>query len=548
MRASSAGQRRRLSQLLLGAGVVALLFALLEGGLRLARLGDDTRTSILAYQEVYLPALVPDELPDGTPVWRTWDPRVPFQCVPRAKAPNALRVFTFGGSAMAGLGFSPNVTVARHLEELLARSHPDRVVEVVNLGLVAIASKQVRLLVEDAVAHYDPDLVVVYSGNNEFLEVHAEKYAAVHATTLSRVRAALSDTNLVRLLQRARSGPPGPADLPDRNFETAEEERLTQARIIEDIEVREDEVAATIAAYAANLAAMVDAARAHGVPIVLCSVAVNWEWSGREDTRLGWLASGPGAPRTPQDALPAVEAELASFDGSPTERWTLLHRRAELLAACGERGAAEVAYRAALDADPHMRRATGRHAAAVARVAAEHGAVFLDTIEALATLGAERRLVGFEDFYDYVHFTPHGAAAVACAVFERSRTIDALRGTALELQAYPAEHAAEVAARTRDYLDGRRFLGIGGDPGRVTERDLWKYDKLLIALDERIAADPADALSLAYRGLARSFRQDGARGAARDLRRALELGLDEPGLRETLARLEATRRLAPRGE
>ena len=60
----------------------------------------------------------PDARPDGTPTWRTWDPRLPFQAVPREKAPNALRVFVFGGSATAGLGYSPNVTFARRLEDL----------------------------------------------------------------------------------------------------------------------------------------------------------------------------------------------------------------------------------------------------------------------------------------------------------------------------------------------------------------------------------------------------------------------------------------------
>ncbi len=66
------------------------------------------------------------------------DVRLPYQTIRQDKPENALRIFTFGGSATAGLGYSPNVTFARHLERLLEMAQPDRVVEVVNLGIVAL--------------------------------------------------------------------------------------------------------------------------------------------------------------------------------------------------------------------------------------------------------------------------------------------------------------------------------------------------------------------------------------------------------------------------
>jgi len=165
---------------------VVLLFAVLEGSLRLVGIGAaDPQFSRLKYQQIPIPILEPGARPDGSPVLRTNDVRLPYQSILRAKPPGSLRVFTFGGSATAGLGFSPNVTFARQLSRMLAQAYPDRPVEVMNLGIVALASNQVKQIVADAVRGYEPDLLVVYSGNNEFLEVHAEKYAQAHATWLS---------------------------------------------------------------------------------------------------------------------------------------------------------------------------------------------------------------------------------------------------------------------------------------------------------------------------------------------------------------------------
>ena len=89
---------------------------------------------------------------------------------------------TLGGSSTAGLGYSPNVTFARYLERMARAALPGARVEVLNLGIVALATKQEKLLVAEVCRNYDPDVVIVYAGNNEFLEIHAQKYAEVHAS------------------------------------------------------------------------------------------------------------------------------------------------------------------------------------------------------------------------------------------------------------------------------------------------------------------------------------------------------------------------------
>ena len=135
--------------------LLLVLLAALEGGLRLAGADLYRRTSILEYQEVYPPALHLDQRPDGLVIRRPRDPRIHWTAVPARKEAGTLRVVCFGASAVAGLGYSPNVTFPRQLEDLLAEGYPGRNIEVLNLGVVATAAKQIRILVEDTLRYVE---------------------------------------------------------------------------------------------------------------------------------------------------------------------------------------------------------------------------------------------------------------------------------------------------------------------------------------------------------------------------------------------------------
>jgi lysophospholipase L1-like esterase len=518
--------------------VFALMLAGLEGALRVLGVGAPVpeTASRLTYQHVELPVLVPDTRPDGTAILRTRDPRLPYQSVLRDKPENALRVVVFGGSAAAGLGFSPNASFARHLERMLERAHPERTVELLNLGIVALASQQVKLLVEDVCAGFAPDVIIVYSGNNEFLELHAEKYARVHAGFTSRVVDLLGRTHLYRLVARAAAGPPSTPSLAGLS---PEERRLSQDEIVRDIETTPAEIEAAVERYAANLAAMVESARSRGTGILVATVASNWRWRGRDDLPEDWLDEL--APPSPGDgryaaALKALDAKLSSSSARERHEW--LFRRAVVHEALGNLAAARDDYRAAMNADPHLRRALDAMNARVLALDAPS----VDVVEALARRAPDG-IVGFDVLYDYVHFTPRGAVLVAAALFdelEHAGLTPAAPG--FDSGAYVEEQLALLEGIHADFPGVGEWLGFGFGPAGISDRDLWKYDSFLAELDARIERDPADAQARLYRGNARSFQQDGAAGAAEDYRAALEAG-GPPAARNNLDALLAERRL-----
>lgn len=543
--------RKALSLVAALAAALALL-VLLELGLRLAGIGSSGADSKLKYQHVFLPVMQPDVAADGRAILRTVDPRLPYQQVSEPKDPLAQRVYFFGGSAMAGLGFSPNVTVARQFERIAGPClAPDRALEVVNLGTVALPLEKVRLLVEDVLAHGAPDLLVVSAGNNEFLELHAEKYALVGASPFGRLAALVADTNLYRLIRP----PPAvaPEDLVDANAGLEQNDaRVSEDRMIEEVEVSQAEIAAVHARYEEDLTAIARAAREAGVPLVLMTEAVNWEWLGREDLPARWpseLVPGWKVEDGWSEVMSALNERIAN--DAQDERYQWSYRRALAYRAQGDLKHARSDYRAALNTDPHLRRATDDMANYVRRVAGREGAILVDTIVSFVSTAHEGGIVGFEYFYDYVHFTPRGAALAAGALV-RGLVDEGLlpRSCAESAQESDSAHAEAAGpvppGGLPDFLRVEEWRGLGLEPARVLDRDLWKYNAAVAELEAHLALHPDDWRALVYRGNAAFFRQDGAADAERDWKRALELGGDEQAIGRNLELLAAQAR--PKGD
>src|SRR5204862_4402583 len=66
-----------------------------------------------------------------------------------------------------GWPFGPEFAFPRFLHDRLAAAFPDRYVEVVNCGVNAVASWDVRRVLEEIV-RYGPDVVIVYTGHNDW--------------------------------------------------------------------------------------------------------------------------------------------------------------------------------------------------------------------------------------------------------------------------------------------------------------------------------------------------------------------------------------------
>ena len=85
------------------------------------------------------------------------------------KAPGSFRIFCLGGSTVQGRPYQPATAFSQWLQLGLQAAEPSRQWEVVNCGGVSYASYRLVPILEEVLG-YHPDLVILYTGHNEFLE------------------------------------------------------------------------------------------------------------------------------------------------------------------------------------------------------------------------------------------------------------------------------------------------------------------------------------------------------------------------------------------
>ncbi|MEZ5973975.1 MAG: hypothetical protein R3E96_03765 [Planctomycetota bacterium] len=344
----------------------------------------------------------------------------------------------------------------------------------------------------------------------------------------------LTRSALVRGLERAIKGPPEPKDLPDRRH--ARERSLTQSEIIEDVRLSAEQIDAVLTEYTDNLRAAARACKQADVPVLVCTVAVNWLWSGKREREYPWQGDRAAA------GARLAELRAAGPVNDARAAWLDLVETADVQGFLGESEAAAATLREALERDPHQRRATVAQGERLVRGLAEDGFQAFDTTEALQR-SEGRTAIGFDIFYDYVHFTPYGAARLAELMAREVLRREGL-GTAspAAMDGYAQTYGQEVEhqagqASAPDFLEPDRFLGIGFDAGRLTSTDLWKYEATQEELERRVQESPGDATAWVYLGDLLSFRQGQEEAAKKAWERAKEAGFDAPWLAGALQEL-----------
>ena len=81
------------------------------------------------------------------------------------------RILVFGASAAYGEMFGPLTAFPGQAEARLRKANPEHP-EVLNLAHGGMGSQQVSEMVFRALENDNPDLIVVYTGNNEYHELH----------------------------------------------------------------------------------------------------------------------------------------------------------------------------------------------------------------------------------------------------------------------------------------------------------------------------------------------------------------------------------------
>ena len=189
---------------------------------------------------------------------------------PVKKEANVQRIFCIGGSTTQGEPYKPPTAYPEWMRLNLKLIAPDQKWEVINCGGLSYASyRMLPILIE--VLRYQPDLVVIECGHNEFLE---KRDLSGWRESPSRVALAMNVLRNSRVVQLASSCNAYISQTQSGAFMKTRLEREVDALLDDhgglDKYHRDDlEVDAVVKSMHWNVEAMVDACKRQGVPILL---------------------------------------------------------------------------------------------------------------------------------------------------------------------------------------------------------------------------------------------------------------------------------------
>jgi tetratricopeptide (TPR) repeat protein len=403
-----------------------LFFGLLEAGLRLGGYGYPTGFFI-----------GPDA--NGTCTtndrfgWRFFPRslnRDPHPCVLSAKPAGSVRIFVLGSSAAMGTP-DPSFSFGRILEVMLRQQYPGTQFEVVNGAMTAINSYAALEIARDCAAR-EPDLFVVYMGNNEVTGPYGPGTVFQQwSPNLRMVRASLwaKSTRVGQLLGDVAGCFRGNEGTPDHwrgmemflnNPVTADDPRLP----------------AVYDNYRRNLTDICGIARRARAAVVLSTVAVNLrdcppfaslhrsDLTAEDLAKWQLMYKAGGELEASNRWLEAVERyEVAA---KIDDRFAELHFRiGQCLMLAGRVAEARARFESARDLDVLRFRADSRTNAIIRDVAGEQkgaGVRFADAERALAQSDPDSKgISGGDLFYEHVHLTFAGNYLLARSVLDQVR-------------------------------------------------------------------------------------------------------------------------------
>ncbi len=434
--------RRRLWAFRLVALVAAPLVTLLllEFGLRVVGYGFPTS------------AMIPCRI-DGKPAycdnfqlaWRFFPPAMARQAnafaFPAVKAANTRRIFILGSSAAAGTP-DGSYSFGRILEAMLRRQYPQMNFEVITAAMPAINSHVVRLIAADCARH-QPDLFVVYMGNNEVVG----PYGA--GTIFGSLRSSLSLIRLGIAVKATRVGQFLAASLQKAGAGMPQSWQGMQMFLGHQVTADDPRLPTVYRHFQSNLEDIRRLAQDRGIPLVLCTVATNLRdnppFASQHRPDLTDAQKKQWQTLYDQGLAAENSGDWTGAAGRYLEAAQVDDRYADLqfrLGRCywqtGQFEKARESFVHAAELDTLRFRADGRINDIIRRVAGEQPTKGVQLVDAarLFEENSPHGTPGAELFYEHVHMTFTGNYLLAQAVLSR---IEGLISASSPAAAVPSE-------------------------------------------------------------------------------------------------------------
>ena len=347
--------------------------------------------------------------------------RPPQIKIPCDKQQGAFRIVSIGGSASNGLPHAVGNSYLDYLQDLFVQNLPDQNVEVYNFGGSGFASYRLRTFIGQ-LEQLQPDLVIIYSGNNEFVE--ARRYATRSGMTW-RIRQFIVKTRIGQLL--SRSILQTKQIVLNNTVEIAVYDDTIQKKA-SNLRAEPGQTEIVLLEYEDNIRAIIDEALGWQVPVLLFTIPTNLrDWrphvsfsKSEGPERVQWLQDFTRGRGCFFDGK-YKEAEAAfrkviSVEPLHAESCYFLGRSLEMQ---GQKESSFEMYLQAKELDYGPFRALNAINETLRKIADEKEQVYLVDLEQEFKSCAEGVAPGFDLFVDYCHPTYRGNRVIANKSFER---------------------------------------------------------------------------------------------------------------------------------
>jgi tetratricopeptide (TPR) repeat protein len=417
---------------------------------------------------------------DGTVVMATANNKnglFNYQEFRKQKDSNSYRIFCMGGSTTYGRPYADRVSFCGWLREYLRAADPTRHWEVINAGGISYASYRVARLMNE-LSDYQPDLFIVYSGQNEFLEERSYGALAGLPSWLLNLNATLSGTRVYTVMKDliGAAGLDPQASSSQRYELSGEVDEVLNHTVGPQSYHRDDTLRQQIMThYQMNLVRMVRIARSAGAAILFIKPAINIK-----DMSPFKSEHREGLDEQQQKQWDSLYQRAAAFHDSGEaaqaltlyrqallidNRYAELHFRiGQLLFSQGQYNEAEKAFRRAVEEDIAPLRILAPMQQIVEQVAASEQVPLVDFPALLRQAYLARydhAVFGKEFFPDHVHTNMEGYRLLGLALFDQ--LVD--NGTAMPVASWDSARIdavrEEVLAQFDPQAEGITMMNLG---------------------------------------------------------------------------------------
>jgi Flp pilus assembly protein TadD len=332
------------------------------------------------------------------------------------KPPGTYRIFCLGGSTTAGYPYGVLGSFSRFLQDRLQKTFPRKSIEVINFGITATNSFTVLDMTRDAIA-YEPDLIIVYDGHNEFYgalglasreSAGQARWLGLAYMRLTRLKTFLLLNDAIDIVRNLFS-PAAPEDVSGTAMERLAKGKLVPygSRLYQS----------GLEWYKVNMAETKRICEDHNVPIVFSSQVSNLrdlppfvsefsEGTTADMRALFTREYAAGAKAMEANDLSGAIAHLRTAVHADSLRADAHYSLARALDAKGDDTAAHAEYTAARDLDQLRFRQSSDFNDAVRALRGKN--VFVGDCEKYFENGSPRGLIGNNFILEHLHPTLYG--------------------------------------------------------------------------------------------------------------------------------------------